>query len=269
MATCSLELSSALGQHDVLPSPPIIPRDMIMGVVGLTTAATVISVPDAFTGLFQLCLVLWSYVFFFRGEAFIDFLMLSLTVSVLCFHIPIWMSYSSMGTLLLGFAQPKTFRAYPWQAYVPPGNGLWPMSGVPWRAAPSTALSRGVASFYSVSCHPSNQCGGIYSCRGLAESHPSPPPSQCGREGSFILGFVPSILWLLKLVIGHYIAEFSHNWQAVFCCLITHLPWLHRQGVNTIETHLKQGVMIALFGTKQLQTLSMVFIPYSLTLSVP
>ena len=30
----------------------------------------------------------------------------------------------------LGIATQQPFRVYPWQAYMSPGNGLWPMPGV-------------------------------------------------------------------------------------------------------------------------------------------
>ena len=41
------------------------------------------------------------------------------------------------------FVTPQPFGVYPWQVYLDPGDGLWPMPGVHWVAAPPTALSRG------------------------------------------------------------------------------------------------------------------------------
>ena len=43
----------------------------------------------------------------------------------------------------IGVGTMQLFRAYPWQAYVQPGNGHQSISGMPRVAAPSTALSRG------------------------------------------------------------------------------------------------------------------------------
>ena len=51
----------AVGQYDVVLLPPLILRDTMSGVVGLTTAAT--SITDAFSGLCQLCH--WSSSFDF------------------------------------------------------------------------------------------------------------------------------------------------------------------------------------------------------------
>ena len=53
------------------------------------------------------------------------------------------MPYSPMGPQPLGFAPLQPFGAYPWQAYVQPGNGHWPTPGMHRVAAPSTALNRG------------------------------------------------------------------------------------------------------------------------------
>ena len=46
-----------------------------------------------------------------------------------------------MGAQLLGFAPLQPFGAYPWQAYVHPGDGHQPTPGMHRVAAPSTALS--------------------------------------------------------------------------------------------------------------------------------
>ena len=53
------------------------------------------------------------------------------------------MLYLNMQAQLLGFAPLQLFGAYPWQAYVQPGDGHWPTLGMHRVAAPSTALSRG------------------------------------------------------------------------------------------------------------------------------
>ena len=41
-----------------------------------------------------------------------------------------WSQYRPMGFQPVLFAPPQPFRTYPWQGYLPPGAGLWPMPGV-------------------------------------------------------------------------------------------------------------------------------------------
>ena len=48
-----------------------------------------------------------------------------------------------MGAQPLGFAPLQPFGACPWQAYVEPGDGHWPIPGMHRVAVTSTALSRG------------------------------------------------------------------------------------------------------------------------------
>ena len=38
--------------------------------------------------------------------------------------------YSPLEVQPLGFAMLQPMGVYPWQAYMPPGDGLWPMPGV-------------------------------------------------------------------------------------------------------------------------------------------
>ena len=64
-------------------------------------------------------------------------------------------------------------------------------------------------------------------------------------EGSSLPGFVPtSGMFDLEsaegikfgdssVVIGHQVDEFTHTLSAVFCCQIIHLPWVHKQSVNS------------------------------------
>ena len=120
------------------------------------TAAT--SVPDAFSGICQLCR--WSSTSKFPFQIwsscqFICHMLVSAIMVTLCFHVPMWLPCLQMGAEPLGFATPQPFRVYPWQAYkyMPPGDGLWPRLGLHWVAASSTAWSRG-SLFYSLSCPP-------------------------------------------------------------------------------------------------------------------
>ena len=50
---------------------------------------------------------------------------------------------STLGAQPLGFAPLQPLGIYPWQAYVQPGDGHWPMPGMHRVAAPSTTLSMG------------------------------------------------------------------------------------------------------------------------------
>ena len=79
--------------------------------------------------------------FSFRAELPSDFLchvLVSVMVFAFCFHVPMWPSCSPRGAQLWGHATQQTFGDYPWQAYIPPGNGLHPMPGVHNVAAPLT-----------------------------------------------------------------------------------------------------------------------------------
>ena len=67
---------------------------------------------------------------------------------------------------------------------------------------------------------------GVYSFEGLVESHPIPPPSLHGGEGSSFPGFAPSndtvdseSVMAIKpddsgVVIGYQVDEFTHTWSA-------------------------------------------------------
>ena len=69
--------------------------------------------------------------------------LLYVLVSAFYFQVPCWMLYSPMGAQALGFAPLQPFGAYPWQAYVQPGSGHQPITGMHRVAALSTALSMG------------------------------------------------------------------------------------------------------------------------------
>ena len=100
-----------------------------------------------------------------------------------------WLPCSLMAAQTLGIPPTVPFRAYPWQAYMTPGAGLWLLPGVHCIPVPSTALSKG-ASFYSAILQPFNQYSVVYIFWGSAESHSISLPSLHGREG-----------WALDLVI--------------------------------------------------------------------
>ena len=57
-------------------------------------------------------------------------MLVSVMVFAFCIQVLMWLLCSLMGAQPLGFATLQPFGIYPWQAYVPCGDGLWPMSGV-------------------------------------------------------------------------------------------------------------------------------------------
>ena len=86
--------------------------------------------------------------------------------------------------------------------------------------------------------HPFNHCGGTYSSGGSAES-PNPPAFPTWWGGIFQVSFHPVTkltlhVWWLQC--GNLVScswTYLHLFGRVFCCLITYLPRVYRQGVNT------------------------------------
>ena len=58
------------------------------------------------------------------------YMLVSVMVCAFFFQVPMWMPFSSMGTQPLEFVPLQPFGAYPWQAYVHPGDGLRSMLGM-------------------------------------------------------------------------------------------------------------------------------------------
>ena len=74
-------------------------------------------------------LLLPRQVFSFRVESPINSLCCML-VLVFCFQVSTWLPCSPMGAQPLRFAMLQSYGIYPWQAYVPPGDGVWSLPGV-------------------------------------------------------------------------------------------------------------------------------------------
>ena len=70
----------------------------------------------------------------FRSSFFIVELPTNIFVCVkvfaLCFQVPLWLQFIPVGFQPFGCASLQTFRACPWQAYVPCSVGLCPMAEV-------------------------------------------------------------------------------------------------------------------------------------------
>ena len=239
-------LPATSGQHDLVLPPLLTPKHS-GGVVGLA------SVPQQ-QPLSRMPLQTYaSYAvgptpvgFYFRVEppTILYFICLvSVLVYAFCFHVPCWMLYSHMGPQPLGFATLQPFGAYPWQAYVLPGNGHWPTPGMHRVAAPCTALSRGEPSAAQSAVIQSFQLyDGAYSFGGLAESHQIHPPFLHGGEVSSIPGLVPSndtgdseSAMGIKpgdsgVVIGYHVDAFTHTWSAEQ--FIAHSPFILHSSVR-------------------------------------
>ena len=78
--------------------------------------------------------------------------LVSVLVYAFWFQVQCWIPYSPIRAQPLGFPPLQPFGAYPWQAYVQPGDGHQPTLGMQRVATPSTALSHGGTSCYSISC---------------------------------------------------------------------------------------------------------------------
>ena len=125
------------------------------------------------------------------------------------------------------------FKVYPLQAYMPPDNGLCPMSGVYLVAAPPTALSRGNIMLLNqlYPSYSSNMVG--HTTLGTQQS-PSPLPSLHGSEGSLFPGSAPSIDMVnsdflvdmqpsdSSLVTEYQVDDFTHTWLAECFIVLSH-----------------------------------------------
>ena len=67
-----------------------------------------------------------------------------------CSHVAV---VFTSGGLTSGVCTPQPFRVYLWQAYVPPGDGLWSLPGVHW-VTDFPLLWVGGSLCYSLSCPP-------------------------------------------------------------------------------------------------------------------
>ena len=151
--------------------------------------------------------------------------LVSVLVSAFYFQVPFLMPYSPLGSTI-GICTIATLWYLLWQSYVQPGDGHWPTPGMHRVTAPSTTLSRGEPyATPSAVAQPSHLYGGAYSIGGLAESHPIPPPSLHGEDGSSFPGLVPSndmvnseSVMGIKLgdsgvLIGYQVDEFTCTWS--------------------------------------------------------
>ena len=113
----------------------------------------------------------------------------SVMVFAYCFQFPMWLSWSPVRPQAFGFALLQPYLVYSWQAYVPLGDGWWPMQGVHWVITSSTAFSG--ESFTLLTCCPpaiQSMWWGIqlWGC----SSHLILLPSLHVREGSSLPGCI-------------------------------------------------------------------------------
>ena len=133
------------GQHDVVMPPSLTLRNS-GGIVGLGLVPQQqpqSQMPLQAYANYAMSLLQVGFSFRFGSPTVCLYVLVSVLVYALCFHVPCWMAYKPMGAQPLEFAPLQPFGAYPWQAYVDPGDGHCPTPGMHLVAAPSTALSRG------------------------------------------------------------------------------------------------------------------------------
>ena len=125
----------------------------------------------------------------------------------------------------VGVCTIAAFGAYPWQAYLQPGDGHWPTPGIHRVAAPSTTLSKEEPSItQSVVFQPFHIYGEAQSFGGLAESR-DPFTFPVWLDGSSVPGLVPSddmvnseSVVSIKpgdsgMVIEYQVYKFTHIWS--------------------------------------------------------
>ena len=139
-----------------------------------------------------------------------------------CFQVPIWLPSSTIGAKSQGFVTLQPFRVYPWQAYVHPGDGLWPMPGVQLVVTPPTALSWRELHV----THSAVSSNSIYMVRDTTLGAWQKVyqsfclPYMAERALLFQVVFHPitcstaSLWWTLNLVMGYQFDEFTHMWLA-------------------------------------------------------
>ena len=225
MAPSLMGLPATSHQHDVVLPLPLIPRHS-GSIVGLATVLQ--QQPPS-------QMPLQAYANYAMGPLqvafsflppFVYFICLvSVLVYAFCFQVPCWMSYLPMGAQPLGFVPLQPFGAYPWQAYMQPGDCHLPTLAMHRVVAPSTVLSR-VSLMLLNQLFPSHpNYIWAYNFGGLG-SHPIPLPSLHDGEGSSFPGLVPSNDMVNSesavgvkavdsgVVIGYQIDEFTHTWSA-------------------------------------------------------
>ena len=161
----SMHLAVASVQHDVVLPPPLILRHTIRGDIGLAFVPQKhpqFQMPSQAYANYAMSPAQVS-CFFFNVECPTDFLILVyVTVLTFCFPVPLWLPCAPMGTQPLGFVPLQSCGAYPWQAYMSPGTGLWSIPRVHWVAVPFTALCKVEPLATHLSCnHLMNIVGNI------------------------------------------------------------------------------------------------------------
>ena len=146
MAPSLMGLPTTSGQHDVVLSPPLTPRHS-GGVIGLTTVPqqqTSSQIPLQAYANYAMGPLWTAFSFRVESPTILYFYMFGVCSGV-CFMLSGAMldAVYTYEAQLFGFSLLQSFGAYPWQAYVQPGDGHQPTSGMHRVAAPSTALSRG------------------------------------------------------------------------------------------------------------------------------
>ena len=136
-------LPTASGQHDmVLPPPMTLKNSRDVGSATVPHQQPQSQMP--FQVYANYAMVLHTKVSLSELSLPPFFICLvSVMVYTLCFQVLCWMQSSPMGAQPMKFTPLQPFGAYPWQAYVQPGDGHWPIPGMQRVAAPSTTFAGG------------------------------------------------------------------------------------------------------------------------------
>ena len=239
MAASLMGLPTMLVQHDVVLPPPLTPRcsGCVLGHASVPQQQPPSLMPLQACANYAMGSPQVGILFRVDPPIMLYIIcLLSVLVSAFYFQVPFWMPYALFGAQLLGFVPLPPLGVYLWQAYAQPGDGHWPTPGMHRVAAPSTTLSRGEPyATQSAVSQPSHVYGGAYSFVGLAESHPIPPPSLHGGEGSSFPGLVPSddtvnsesVMGIKpgdsSVVTGYQVDEFTCSWSAEWFVTHSHI----------------------------------------------
>ena len=194
--------------------------------------------------------------FLFHSWAFHQFIMWYICASYdVCFLLSssLIVAVQTNGGSAFEVCNAATLRVYPWQVFVPPGDGHMPMPGVHRMAAHSTGLEGASCCLFSYP-QPFHHYGGAYSIHQILH--------LLNMVGDWSFSRLCSTQWhrqllslwcMLNLDDSGMLIEYQSWWymhlvSRVLCYSITYLPWFHGQGVNNNPLPMNQVVRITPFG---------------------
>ena len=206
MAPTSLVLSAALGQHSVVLLLTSISKDNEKLFLPHYCVITATSVPDSLWGSCQLCHGFCSgeFTFSVMSLPLIFWKFMFVKLFAFCLQVQMGIPILPHGAQSLGFLLLQSFSVYTWQEYVSLGAVPWPMPGLHWVAASSTAFSRGdFHATHPAVLQPLNQYCVAYSFGELGRE--SPNPSGFSTWWARVFSFRFCSIWYMitcKSVVG-------------------------------------------------------------------